>query len=696
MSSQPPRLLFALMVLPLILSCGGTADDGADVPTDTASDVASDGSAETQSPDVIPVEDTGPVDDEGTAPDEGDDPPDVGPSPRVVPFSAGCENINPLYCGLPWPSDRYLEPDETSSTGFRVAYEAQAVPGYAGQDFDVSFYNRFDGFSPSSQIITLFAEPADLSGVAGSAEIADSLADDHPTVLLDLETGERVAHWVENDARAESPEETLFYVRPATRLAPGRAYAVAIRGVNGVSGAPLEPSEAFIAFRDGLPLAEAALEARRSGFEEVFAALEGAGVERASLIIAWRFRTASDESTRGTLLAMRAAALEELGDDGIGCKITSVQDDFKQTGARRIRGTYTVPWFMSAPLAPATLVRDQAGVPILQGTEEIGFTAIVSAAALQAPGPLITWGHGLFGEAEGTISNKAVIAAAEASGAVVVATDWHGMSKKDLPFLASALIDVSKFYMVGENLMQGMINKVALTRSFLGVCAQAPELLTPDGASPIDPDPSRSYFVGGSQGSILGGTYLTLAPDIERGALVVGGATFSFMIERSIHFKTFELVLQPAHESRLVVGALMALSQHVWDMGESAAWLGAAKDGLDGVGPKRFVYLIAHNDAQVPNLSSDIAARIAGLGVLDASVRKPWGVPVVTPPLTDSAYIAFDVGDPPNPEGNLAPEADAGGHGSVGFVPAASKMIADFLATGEIDVDCGGGACVFE
>ena len=674
----------------LALLVGCSTSDGPDpIATDVPDVNADDLSAPPA--DVVIVEDEGPPPDEGIP--EGDAEV-VASEPLVVPYDEHCDNLNPRFCGLPWPSDRWVVPDEATVSGVRLNYDPLAVPG-GTESFDVSFYNRLDGFSPSSQIVTLFDEPADLSGAAGPDDIAASLAADHPTVILDLQTGERVPHWVENDARAQSPEETLLYLRPASRLAPGRAYAVAIRGLSGQSGMPIAPSELFVAYRDGLPLAEPALEARRAGMTPVFAALEAAGMERSGLISAWRFVTASDQSTRGTLMAMRAAALEALGNDGLGCTVTSVEEDFAKTGARRVRGTFTVPWFMTAPVTPAALVRDEAGLPILQGTEEVGFTLIVPASLLASdtPGPLITWGHGLFGEAEGTVSGKELMAAMDASGSVVVGTDWHGMSSKDLPFLATALIDVSKFYMVGENLMQGMINQIALTRTFLGTCREAPELLTPSGTSPIDP--TRSHFVGGSQGSILGGTYLTVAPDIERGALIVGGANFSFMIERSIHFATFEAILAPVHKSRLIIGTLMALSQHVWDMGESAAWLGAAAEGLEGVGPKRFVYLIAKNDAQVPNLSSDIAARIAGMSAINGSVRSPWGVPTIEPPVDGSGFIAFDVGDPPNPEGNLSPLADAGGHGSVGFVPAATEMIAHFLETGTI-LDVCEGPCVFE
>ena len=73
----------------------------------------------------------------------------------------------------------------------------------------------------------------------------------------------------------------------------------------------------------------------------------------------------------------------------------------------------------------------------------------------------------------------------------------------------------------------------------------------------------------------MGGAFLTQSPDIERGALLVGSATFSFMIERSIHFNTYETFLMPAYEKRLVTPA-MAFSQHVWTCA-SAAYIAEAE-----------------------------------------------------------------------------------------------------------------------
>jgi len=138
----------------------------------------------------------------------------------------------------------------------------------------------------------------------------------------------------------------------------------------------------------------------------------------------------------------------------------------------------------------------------------------------------------------------------------------------------------------------------------------------------------------------------------------------------------------------------MALSQHIWDNVETAAWIGAAKEGLADAGPKRFLYLVAQNDSQVPNLASDITVRMTDMPVLEDSSYIPWGSEVISGPTTDSAFVSFDMGDRDTPRGNASPDVDDGGHNSAGLTTEALDMIVHFLDTGVIESTCG-GPCVF-
>lgn len=611
------------------------------------------------------------------------EPPDAEPR---IPYDPICENLTDTHCAYPWPSDRWLTPDPDTATGYRLTYIGETMPANTlGQTIDPAPYARRDGFSPGSQLLTLFPRAADLSDIAGPDGVEASTGDDFPTVVLDLETGEKVPHWIENDARADADDETALFIRPASRLLPDRSYGVAIRGLRDADGALLPTPQGFANLRSGETSEVGAFDDRRAGFEELFTALDAAGFERDTLQMAWRFHTESEQSMRGTLRAMRDDAVERLGPGGLGCTITDVEEDDDEHILRRVSGTVTTPWYLDGPRQPAAIVTDADGQPQFVETREVEFTALVPRIAADGPVRLVHFGHGLFGNAADTLDNGGLRRAANTLGAVIVGTDWAGMSTSDLAFLATALTDVSRFWYLGEMLQQGVINQIALARTMLGVCRDDPDLAV-DGRPAFHTDDPA--FFGVSQGSILGGAVMALHPDITRGVLAVGGSDFSFMIERSIHFdRRFELLLGPNYPRRIDTALLMALSQHVWDRGESGPWLDVLGDPAEG---RQVLYLIAENDAQVPNLSSHRAARQAGWPVVSSSTHVPWAVEVRDPPVEGSAYLAMDVGDRLPPGGNLSPLEDDGGHGGVPVAPEALETIAGFVESGVIDPPCMG------
>jgi hypothetical protein len=426
----------------------------------------------------------------------------------------------------------------------------------------------------------------------------------------------------------------------------------------------------------------------------MFDALDAAGIERSELLLAWRFHTASGETIRGDLLHARADALERLGPDGIGCTVEEVIEGYGDDGLalRRIRGTYTVPSYMESPEPPTRYVRGDDGMPEYVEDVEVTFTMIIPASLTEGPdgphaGPLVTFGHGLMGDAVGTLSMSALRHIANETGAVLVGTDWAGMSSSDVAAVGQALANPSFFVNVTERLQQGMINQIALTRTFAGVCSDLDELYAGD-VNLVDA--THPYYTGVSQGGIYGGTLLTISPDIERGVLLVNGAVFPFMMERSIDYVPYLPVFDLAFPDRLHQVQLLPLAQHLWDAAEPSGYLSHMIEGLPGIGPKQVLSVAAHNDAQVPNLSTDQAMRMVGVPVVEGSTREPWGFEVVPAPYTGSGYITIDLGDPPVPDGNVAPTEDEGGHSMVGQIEPALTIIRTFLLTGEIVVPCDG------
>nr|MBC8518519.1 hypothetical protein [Euryarchaeota archaeon] len=140
--------------------------------------------------------------------------PDVDVGPVEVVTTDGCENMNPLHCMLPFPSNAFLTADNSTTTGYKVNYASNTLPDSGTtSNVEISGLNRFDGFSPSTQIMTAFTTVPNLTGVANQHSIASSLSTEHATVLLNLNTGERVAHWIEVDDRATNPSATIEVMR---------------------------------------------------------------------------------------------------------------------------------------------------------------------------------------------------------------------------------------------------------------------------------------------------------------------------------------------------------------------------------------------------------------------------------------------------------------------------------------------------
>ncbi|HEU5060194.1 MAG TPA: hypothetical protein VFU21_26865 [Kofleriaceae bacterium] len=618
-----------------------------------------------------------------------------GHGPDIAPE---CNPLGGDRCVLPFPTSLYLADDPDSPTGVRVDIPTGALPANEdGMAIDPALFNSHDGFSPAAPILAAFAVGVDPANLPGWTDFDASLAQDSPTVLLDMETGELVPHFAEVDARADFPEEQALYIRPAVLLAGGRRYAVAIKSsLKAQGGGELPRPDGFQSILDGSTTDHERLERIRPRYTEIFAALGEHGIQPDDLVVAWDFVTSSRESMRRDVLAARDAALALLADSMASLEIEITRDEPSGDPrfARDIEGFFEAPLFLSdggEATVASRLLRGSDGLPQPDGLYKVPFDAMIPTCALEseAPVPMLVYGHGLLGDSDQVMSGGTRIAAS-ALCMVAIGTDLRGMATEDVPNVIRTLADLNRGPLIFDTLIQGIVNHIALVQ--VAQARMAGELFTGDGDQPLV-DPETVHYYGISQGGIFGGTIAAYDPVIEKAVLQVGAMNYSMMLERSLDWPTYALVLEGAYQNPLDVALLLTLMQMQWDRTDPVSVSDALlTGGIPGVPDKQVLMQIAVADVEVSNLASEYQARSMGVPVLTPSVKEPWGIEAAAGPL-DSALVIYDFGLGDTIPLTNEPPPDNDVHSWVRKREATIEMMRRFYRTGEIVQTCGEAGC---
>jgi hypothetical protein len=589
--------------------------------------------------------DAGAEPDGGAQPDGGAEA-DEGSALETAP--PGCNPLGwPLDCMFPFPSDFFTVADATTASGVRLSMEPIARPKTV-TGAEIYFLDRFtrDGFSAHMPIAAVFPEGVDDTALTFHwDDPAPTVQPGHPTLLLRADTGEFVEHWAEVDPVAEEPSQRTLILRPFNRLEPGKRYVVALQGLSDEAGAPLQSPPVFARLRDGAPLeAETALAER---FRlEVFAPLAAAGVNTAGLVLAWDFTVGTEENVTSALLWMRDDALERMAAAPPPVEVTAVKPDHSEDIALRIEGTIAAPRYVDSDEPGARLVRGPGGLPVYQGVAIVPFTLQVPRSAMpDAPGfepaRVLQYGHGFFGARE-EINYGFMSGFSNEQRYVTAAVDWWGMSEADVPLVVESITgEIANTFDFVERLHQGYINQLALSVALETTLAALPELQA-QGA--LVYDPTRLYWYGISQGSILGTVLVALSPHFERAAVSVGGASYSLMMSRSGSFLAFYTLISAMIDSPLSIQKLIASSQLAWDYIDPITFAPfVAQRPLEGAKPgRRLLYQIGVGDHSVPNLASHLHVRAMGLPLLSPSPVAITGVATVNSPAPGSAMVVVD------------------------------------------------------
>ncbi len=203
-------------------------------------------------------------------------------------------------------------------------------------------------------------------------------------------------------------------------------------------------------------------------------------------------------------------------------------------------------------------------------------------------------------------------------------------------------------------------------------------------------DPSRVYYVGSSQGGIMGSVLMAISPDIQRGILDVPGQPYNLLLNRSVDFESYINLLVATYDNPIDIQFGLALVQMMWDRAEPAGYTHLIRnEPLPGSPPKDVLLQVAIGDHQVSTLGAHIMARATSAPNLGPVNREVWGLETVEGTVEGAAMIEYEFGVA-EPLINVPPTDGEDPHGQLRRLQASQTTRGEFLLTGEIRTNCDG------
>ncbi len=684
--------LYPLLALALV-ACNPLVEDN---PWSTPAEPTIERPGDTEVPDT---DDTG-----ETTPDDTGDSGDTGEpvDPWEIEWDSAC---NPLStadeCFLPYPSLYYTVEADTT-TGLRLDYELEDFHSPDGElPVDPAMFDFADGVSPVSPILVNFGVDIDSAFLSGWGDQEETVQPGAPIALIHAETGESIPLLTEMDQNNRGDEaydgRHPLILRPLSRMEPGARYlAILTKELTDSDGLSLESPEVFVALRDDIVTDDETVEGMRERYEELFEVAGEAGWAREDLLLAWDFQVASDEFVLGPIRSMRSQALAQIEKQGVAYTIDSVEVEPNDNVAWLVKGSFTAPGFLTKD---NDLERDEDGGIVLQDEGvEADFTMVIPPqGAAEGDLPLVVIGHGLFGTGEwmldsGTAESLTQPLAADL-GAVLVATDWIGLSGGDIDLIVSeVLTDMSRITIITDRLVQSHVNTMALVELALDDLPEAPEIGRDLEAPLIDPE--RVYYYGISLGGIQGASQVAISPRITRGVLAVPGSGWSHMIQRSTQFEYLDTLIDMMYPDPMTQNLFIAALQSFFDFSDPANLGTLLNDDPDypHAVEKLVILQEAIGDCQVPNMATDLLSRTLGASHLEYATDPVYGLETIEGPTTEPSLVQIRV--PENldnyfpPDENTIPETDNGVHNDAVLTETMFGQVAHLFEHGEIVHPC--------
>jgi hypothetical protein len=622
-----------------------------------------------------------------------------------------CNPLGGAGCLLPWPSMAYISADSSTATGFRLDLPIDGTPTNVDNiPVNPSMFAHWDGFSPTGPMLVQFDTGVWSGNLPGWMDPDASLAPDSPIVIINVDTGDRLPFFAEVDANISDPSKANLIIRPLAREKPSSHYAVALRNtlVAADGTTPLAIPPAFAALRDGKSFDHPRFAALKTNADQMFTAFATAGVDKSEMVLAWDWVTASDAFLQQDLTTMRDAAIPAMGTNGANLTfVANVQPPI--TGIyQTYLGTFKSPNFLSdGENDDSIMVRDPStNLPVLTGMRDANFAALIPdcVTTMPLPRPTIIFGHGLFGSAAEYLTNGTVQALAQQYCFVILAGDFIGLTSRQLQLAPLAVNDLNLGIEITEKLGQSVIDFMSLETIARGPMSTDPAFQY-NGMPVIDS--TKTFYVGGSLGGIMGNVFMAYDPNITRGVLAVPGGDWSLLFERSNAWHLLQGAAMGAYTDPDVYQlniAFFGMGFEPYDPITTAAHV--IKDPLPGVPVKTILMWYAMGDCLVTNISTEVVAREMGITLLGPAVKQAWGLTATPGPLVSGINVLNDHPTPLPPDNNIPPAVDNGTHSGINEKPAALREVQAFLLGSQqvlqtcydatmqpVACDCATGAC---
>jgi len=550
---------------------------------------------------------------------------------------------------LPFPSSYFTVDDDSTVTGKRLNIESKAMYKIFKGRGEFNFLNDHDGFSINGPVLFNFNG---FSGkgiqpemqLMGPEDIDMSVMNHSLTVLVDISKRTLVHHFSEFDALDK--HRPLIILQPSKPLHYNTQYAVAL--VNGVdSTGKVLPASTYLEklLSENNELSRQEYERGKRFQTTLVPALMQAAPwlneDGATIQLMFDFQTASRQSVVGLTERVIDEALIQTeqrvwnNDDVRVVRIDEIscQNNDGNMIARILHLEIDVPWFLQDNQKRFTRFDSEK---IRQSKSAMGIEKIliVIPCSLMPPNngqslqkkvrAIIDYGHGFMGS-RGALLQLDFLRTANSEGYILLASDWRGMCRKDLPVLMRTLLATPESLLsVRDNIVQGFANKLHIQH----FCrTRLLDFINENGINLLVEKTPTYAFYGVSQGGILGSSYTQLAKTsklIDRSILVSAGSPFTLLISRSTLFPQYLRLLRLNIRSDRRIRIYLNLFQMVWDSIEIGSIINFDDDDDDGM--KTLIHT-GLGDPVVTSIGSEFMARAYRSNTILNNPVKVFGIP---------------------------------------------------------------------